>query len=509
MTQRVVNYTYGTGNPVLPNGSADVRDGIDNLQSLDVFMNAQDDTYNQRDGRIVRTLAGSASVIENIINSSGYNFIGEYSAGLTINSVRDMVRYNGVLYVNSGTLPKTTTGNFSIDGPWVALSSSTGIFLYNFTATAGQTDFSIGAPVVPGTVPIVFRRGVYQQYGSAYNISISDGKVFQFSDPLDAGDEVQIMAMSGADAAVKGDYQAFIYQNSASAPSTPTGENPVGWDSYPTTPTEGQFTFVSTARKNGSDNSLIGAWSAPSRLSGERGISGRGVEDVQLVSKVGPLATYRFLLEGGVYTSTYQVLDGADGTNGTNGTDGADGVSVQQLELVSKVGKTATYRFLLSDATYTNTFEVLDGLDGAGSVVSVNGISPDGTGNVTLTAADVGADPAGTASSAVAAHSALTDPHTQYAFRWANTTDNTGILNTSRRVRWLADTSAARNRTIGDSVTDLLVKDETGQAGTNNITITAPVGKTINGAATEVIDVNYGWVQYTLVGTDFKTIGGQ
>ena len=46
MTQRVVNYTYGTGNSVLPDGSIDVRDGIDNLQSMDVFMNAPEDTYN-------------------------------------------------------------------------------------------------------------------------------------------------------------------------------------------------------------------------------------------------------------------------------------------------------------------------------------------------------------------------------------------------------------------------------------------------------------------------------
>ena len=74
---------------------------------------------------------------------------------------------------------------------------------------------------------------------------------------------------------------------------------------------------------------------------------------------------------------------------------------------------------------------------------------------------------------------------------------------------WLADTSAARNRTIGADVTDLVVKDVTGQASANNITITAPSGKTINGAATETIDVNYGWVHYVLVGTDFKTIGGQ
>ena len=59
MTQRVVNYTYGTGNPVLPDGSIDVRDGIDNLQSFDIFMNADEDTYNQRDGDIVMTASGA------------------------------------------------------------------------------------------------------------------------------------------------------------------------------------------------------------------------------------------------------------------------------------------------------------------------------------------------------------------------------------------------------------------------------------------------------------------
>ena len=90
-----------------------------------------------------------------------------------------------------------------------------------------------------------------------------------------------------------------------------------------------------------------------------------------------------------------------------------------------------------------------------------------------------------------------------------NSTDNTGVITGSTRCRWLVDTTTTRNRTIGADVRDLLVKDITGKAGTNNVTITAPSGKTINGAATETIDVNYGWVQYVLVGTDFKTIGGK
>lgn len=78
MTQRVVNYTYGTGNPVLPNGSIDVRDGIDNLQSFDIFMNAGEDTYNQRDGDIVQTVSG-------VIRKVGFqNGSGDFSTGFTV-----------------------------------------------------------------------------------------------------------------------------------------------------------------------------------------------------------------------------------------------------------------------------------------------------------------------------------------------------------------------------------------------------------------------------------------
>ena len=195
------------------------------------------------------------------------------------------------------------------------------------------------------------------------------------------------------------------------------------------------------------------------------------MSDVVFVSSTQTSSTYKFLLSNGLFTSDYTIPNGAD---------------VEHIDLVSKIGKVATYRFLLSNGAYTNTFEVLDGVDGSGSVSSVNGVSPDVSGNVQLSASNLGASSA-----------------------WVNDTANTGTLNTSSRVRWLADTSATRNRTIGASVTELVVKDVTGQAGTNNITITAPSGKTINGANTETVDVNYGWVQYVLMGTDFKTIGGQ
>lgn len=91
MTQRVVNYTYGTGNPVLPDGSIDVRDGIDNLQSFDIFMNASEDTYNQRDGEIVPTVAG-------VIRSTGFKpGTGDFTTGFTVMpGYRNLVWYDPV-----------------------------------------------------------------------------------------------------------------------------------------------------------------------------------------------------------------------------------------------------------------------------------------------------------------------------------------------------------------------------------------------------------------------------
>lgn len=121
------------------------------------------------------------------------------------------------------------------------------------------------------------------------------------------------------------------------------------------------------------------------------------------------------------------------------------------------------------------------GAAAAAPVQSVNGQA----GDVVLGAGDVGAETA-----------------------WVVTTANTGTL-TGTNVLWLADTSAARNRTLDTAGQRLQVKDVTGSAGTNNITLTAGSGQTINGNATETIDVNFGWVEYVRNGTNWVTIGGQ
>lgn len=108
MTQRVVNYTYGTGNPVLPDGSIDVRDGIDNLQSFDVFMNADEDTYNQRDGDIVKTRAGAVRAV-------GIQRVGDFTTGCTVTERNQGVLYetDGTVYVWLGALPKSVPAGSS------------------------------------------------------------------------------------------------------------------------------------------------------------------------------------------------------------------------------------------------------------------------------------------------------------------------------------------------------------------------------------------------------------
>lgn len=133
MTQRVVNYTYSTGNPVLPNGSIDVRDGIDNLQSFDIFMNADEDTYNQRDGKIVGTISGANNRFNAQILNMGFTRIGTFAAGATLTNPRQTLLWDvsdggdGQEYGWSGAFPKvvpaastpTSTGGISV-GAWIS-----------------------------------------------------------------------------------------------------------------------------------------------------------------------------------------------------------------------------------------------------------------------------------------------------------------------------------------------------------------------------------------------------
>ena len=206
----------------------------------------------------------------------------------------------------------------------------------------------------------------------------------------------------------------------------------------------------------------------------------------------------------GDLTAPKVLVSGAQGTE-VNALTRRDYVIAELAKKLNLTGGTLTGNLtapavLVSSAqnTSVNALTRKDYVDSA-IAAAIGGVTP----------ASIGADAAGSANTAVSDHVAHGDPHFQYDYRWLNSTANTGVITGSVRCRWLVDTNTTCNRTIGEYVRDVLVKDITGQASTNNITITAPSGKTINGAATETIDVNYGWVQYVLVGTDFKTIGGR
>ena len=74
----------------------------------------------------------------------------------------------------------------------------------------------------------------------------------------------------------------------------------------------------------------------------------------------------------------------------------------------------------------------------------------------------------------------------------------------------VTDTSSARTITLlSASVADgriIIINDESGLAGTNNITIATEGSETIDGSATLVISSNYGVARLISDGTDWFTI---
>lgn len=183
MTQRVVNYTYGTENPVLPDGSIDVRDGVDNLQSFDIFMNADEDTYNQRDGDIVLTVAGA-------LRKTGFKpGTGDFTTGFTVMPGErniawyDQVSKNWYSYLGvipAGGHPVSPGTNPVGDSDW---APKTDILLRNELATSSGSSL-IGDPnfgtVADGLSQVLDRAGSYNQSDSA-SITKTQSTVFKDS----------------------------------------------------------------------------------------------------------------------------------------------------------------------------------------------------------------------------------------------------------------------------------------------------------------------------------------
>lgn len=113
--------TYNTGNPL---GSTDPRDLYDNAENLDVAVNSDGDTFQDRLGKSRLTWAGMENQFRSdqssreqeflaFIASSGYQFAGDYAAGIEITQYNQIIRdSNGEFWRVSGRvdLPYVTTG---------------------------------------------------------------------------------------------------------------------------------------------------------------------------------------------------------------------------------------------------------------------------------------------------------------------------------------------------------------------------------------------------------------
>lgn len=77
------------------------------------------------------------------------------------------------------------------------------------------------------------------------------------------------------------------------------------------------------------------------------------------------------------------------GETGSTGATGASIASVTRTGGTGEAGSTDTYTITLDTGTVAGTFTVYNGINGSGAVVTVNGVQPDQSGNVALTAANI------------------------------------------------------------------------------------------------------------------------
>lgn len=122
---------------------------------------------------------------------------------------------------------------------------------------------------------------------------------------------------------------------------------------------------------------IIGASLSERGLKGERGAkgdtgeTGNGITDIEYLSSLGNVDTYKITFSDGNET-TFEVTNGIDGQDGT---DGADGFS--PIANVTKAGDTATIS--ITDSNGTTTATVSDGADGNDGADGQDGYSPSAT----------------------------------------------------------------------------------------------------------------------------------
>ncbi|THM00892.1 right-handed parallel beta-helix repeat-containing protein [Klebsiella pneumoniae subsp. pneumoniae] len=131
---RATMSTYKTGNPL---GSAAVKDLFDNAENLDFALNSLTALmWTDRLGKTRRSFFGMETAhdrqmqsqenrFDTFIASSGYEVIGDYTAGpLTLTEYNQLIRYNNELYkLTAATdIPFTTAGN--TDETWTSTDAA-------------------------------------------------------------------------------------------------------------------------------------------------------------------------------------------------------------------------------------------------------------------------------------------------------------------------------------------------------------------------------------------------
>lgn len=117
---------FNTGNPV---GSSDPRDLFDNAAVADNLVTGPGAAYKDRLGKSRKSWQGMEDEFAAFIASSGYEFVGDYAAGIELTGYQQILRdTSGEFWRLSGsvTLPYTTTGSgLPEGGNFVAVGDAT------------------------------------------------------------------------------------------------------------------------------------------------------------------------------------------------------------------------------------------------------------------------------------------------------------------------------------------------------------------------------------------------
>ncbi|QFR57726.1 tape measure protein [Serratia phage Slocum] len=197
--------------------------------------------------------------------------------------------------------------NQTFNGYAESLSSKVGRSTFTFTTTNNTTRLSFRPSVMANGATVLFYNIKLEEsnYPTAYVPAASDGIGEKGNDgtPMEVqysadgsnwhpnfttGDVYMRQRVGGTwSAAIRivgeegqagktGNYVSYIFRAGDTQPATPTGNTPAGWTDAP--PTSG-LTWMSRAYRQGSDNTVIGTWSTPVRLTGTDGKDGANGKD--------------------------------------------------------------------------------------------------------------------------------------------------------------------------------------------------------------------------------------